>query len=140
MIWTAVNVFFHFTIGLLLALTLNQKLRGRTSYRLMLLLPWAVPAYISAISWSFIFNGEYGLLNNFLASSASPAVAMAVGVALVLHHADHRERLARDPVHDGGAVGRAAVDPRRPVRGGADGRRHAAGSRSGTSRSRSSSR
>jgi arabinogalactan oligomer/maltooligosaccharide transport system permease protein len=66
-VWTVVNVFFHFTIGLLLAVILNQKLRGRTAFRLILLVPWAIPIYISAIGWSFIFNGEFGLLNNFTA-------------------------------------------------------------------------
>ena len=66
-IWTAVNVFFHFTIGLGLALLLNQRFRGRTAYRLILMLPWAVPAFISAVSWRYIFNGEYGVLNLFLA-------------------------------------------------------------------------
>jgi arabinogalactan oligomer / maltooligosaccharide transport system permease protein len=65
-VWTAVNVFFHYTLGLLLAVILNQKLRGRTFYRLLLLVPWAIPIYISAVGWSFIFSGEYGLLNNVL--------------------------------------------------------------------------
>ena len=74
-IWTAVNVFFHYTIGLMLALALNQKFRGRTTYRMILLLPWAVPAYITAISWLFIFNGEYGLLNNILGVFGIPSVA-----------------------------------------------------------------
>jgi arabinogalactan oligomer/maltooligosaccharide transport system permease protein len=60
-IWTGVNVFFHFTIGLLLAVILNQRLRFRTGFRLMLLVPWAIPIYISAIGWSFIFNGELDL-------------------------------------------------------------------------------
>jgi arabinogalactan oligomer/maltooligosaccharide transport system permease protein len=66
-VWTAVNVFFHFTIGLGLALLLNQRFRGRTAYRIILMLPWAVPAFISAVSWRYIFNGEYGVLNLFLA-------------------------------------------------------------------------
>ena len=74
-VWTVVNVFFHYTIGLALALALNQKFRGRTSYRMILLLPWAVPAYITAISWLFIFNGEYGLLNNILGIFGIPSVA-----------------------------------------------------------------
>ncbi len=74
-IWTVVNVFFHYTFGLLLALTLNQKFRGRTTYRLLLLLPWAVPAYITSIAWLFIFNGEYGLLNNVLAIFGISSVA-----------------------------------------------------------------
>ena len=66
-VWTGVNVFFHFTIGLGLALLLNQRFRGRTAYRLILLLPWAIPAFVSAVSWRYIFNGEYGVLNLFLA-------------------------------------------------------------------------
>jgi arabinogalactan oligomer/maltooligosaccharide transport system permease protein len=66
-IWTGVNVFFHFTIGLGLALLLNQRFRGRTAYRLILMLPWAVPAFISAVAWRYIFNGEYGVLNLALA-------------------------------------------------------------------------
>jgi arabinogalactan oligomer/maltooligosaccharide transport system permease protein len=74
-IWTVVNVFFHYTIGLGLALALNQKFRGRTTYRMLLLLPWAVPAYITAIAWLFIFNGEYGLLNNILGVFGIPRVA-----------------------------------------------------------------
>jgi arabinogalactan oligomer/maltooligosaccharide transport system permease protein len=74
-IWTVVNVFFHYTIGLALALALNQRFRGRTAYRLILLLPWAVPAYITAISWLFIFNGEYGLLNNILGVFGLPSVS-----------------------------------------------------------------
>ena len=74
-IWTVVNVFFHYTIGLGLALALNQRFRGRTTYRMLLLLPWAVPAYITAIAWLFIFNGEYGLLNNILGVFGIPRVA-----------------------------------------------------------------
>ena len=66
-IWTAVNVFFHYTLGLGLALLLNQKFRGRTAYRLVLMLPWAVPAFISAVAWRYLFNGEYGFINLFLA-------------------------------------------------------------------------
>ncbi len=74
-VWTMVNVFFHYTMGLLLAVLLNQRFRGRTVYRLVLLLPWAVPAYISAIAWLFLFNGEYGLLNNVLGVFGVPRVA-----------------------------------------------------------------
>jgi arabinogalactan oligomer / maltooligosaccharide transport system permease protein len=74
-VWTIVNVFFHYTLGLILALVLNQRFRGRTAYRLLLLLPWAVPAYISAIAWLFIFNGEYGLLNNILTGVGGTRVA-----------------------------------------------------------------
>ena len=55
-VWTFVNVFFHFTIGLILALVLNRTLRFRGMYRMLLLVPWAVPSFISAFAWRFIFN------------------------------------------------------------------------------------
>ena len=48
-VWTFVNVFFHFTIGLGLALMLNRTLRFRGTYRMLLLVPWAVPSFITAL-------------------------------------------------------------------------------------------
>lgn len=61
-VWTFVNVFFHFTLGLVLALVLNRTLKLRGTYRLLLLVPWAVPAFISAFSFRFIFNSPYGFV------------------------------------------------------------------------------
>jgi len=61
-IWTFVNVFFHFTIGLGLALALNRTLMFRGWYRMLLLIPWAVPSFISAFSWRFLFNSPYGFI------------------------------------------------------------------------------
>ena len=63
LIWTITNVFFHFTIGLSLALLLNRRFRGRAVYRTLLLIPWAVPTYISAFSWRWLFNSKYGFFN-----------------------------------------------------------------------------
>ena len=62
-IWTAVNVFFHVSIGVFLALLLNRKLPGRGIYRTLLILPWAVPQYITALTWRGMFNHEYGAIN-----------------------------------------------------------------------------
>jgi arabinogalactan oligomer/maltooligosaccharide transport system permease protein len=59
-VWTFVNVFFHFTFGLVLALALNRTLRLRGWYRMLLLVPWAVPSFISAFAWRFLFNSPYG--------------------------------------------------------------------------------
>jgi arabinogalactan oligomer/maltooligosaccharide transport system permease protein len=65
-IWTFVNVFFHFTIGLGLALMLNREVRFRGIYRMLLMVPWAVPSFISAFSWRFIYNNPYGFLDQLL--------------------------------------------------------------------------
>ncbi len=65
-VWTGVNVFFHVTLGVLLAVLLNGPVRGKTLIRTMLVLPWAMPAYISALTWRGMFNYEYGAINLIL--------------------------------------------------------------------------
>ncbi len=65
--WTVINLIFHFTLGLGAALLLNRKLPGRNLYRALLILPWAVPQYISALTWRGMFNVEYGAVNQLLA-------------------------------------------------------------------------
>lgn len=67
-IWTAANVFFHFTIGLLLAVLLNRKIKGRTVYRMLMLVPWAVPSFVAAFSWRWMFNTDFGIINLTLAA------------------------------------------------------------------------
>jgi len=63
MLWTFGSVLFHYLIGLTLAVMLNRPLKGRALYRVLLILPWAVPAYISAFAWRYLFNADYGLIN-----------------------------------------------------------------------------
>ena len=65
-IWTAVNVFFHLTLGVMLALMLNRRLRGRNLYRGLLILPWAIPAFASLQIWRTEFNYQYGAVNQVL--------------------------------------------------------------------------
>ncbi len=51
-IWTVVNLFFHVVIGVFLAIVLNQKeIRGKALFRAILVLPWAVPQLIVALTW-----------------------------------------------------------------------------------------
>jgi len=65
-LWTVINVFFHVTIGVFLALILNNKLKGKSVFRILLILPWAVPQYITALSWRGMFNSEYGAISLIL--------------------------------------------------------------------------
>jgi arabinogalactan oligomer/maltooligosaccharide transport system permease protein len=62
-LWTAVNVFFHVSIGIALALLLDQTLPARPLFRTLLIVPWAVPQYITALSWRSFFHQEYGPIN-----------------------------------------------------------------------------
>lgn len=66
-LWTVANVALHVTIGVALALVLSRKwLRGRGIFRMLLILPWAVPNYITALIWKGMFTGEYGAINSLL--------------------------------------------------------------------------
>ncbi|MCS7063818.1 MAG: sugar ABC transporter permease [Methylacidiphilales bacterium] len=67
LVWTVVNVFFHVTIGVALAVALHQKfIRGKPWWRMILILPWALPQYITALTWRGMFNYDYGAINVIL--------------------------------------------------------------------------
>lgn len=65
-LWTVSNLVFHVGIGVFLALVLSKNLRGKSIYRTLLILPWAVPQYITALTWRGMFNSEYGAVNLIL--------------------------------------------------------------------------
>ena len=66
LVWTIACVAAHFGIGLGLAVMLNRNFRGRSLYRVLLIVPWAVPAFVSAFAWKFLFNPTFGLINTSL--------------------------------------------------------------------------
>jgi arabinogalactan oligomer/maltooligosaccharide transport system permease protein len=67
-VWTVSNVTFGVTVGLLLALLLNAKgLALKPIYRVLLILPWAVPNYITALVWRGMFHRQFGVINQMLA-------------------------------------------------------------------------
>ena len=67
-IWTITNVTWGVSFGLLLALVLNTKgLALRPIYRVLLILPWAMPNYITALIWKGMFHRQFGVVNQVLA-------------------------------------------------------------------------
>ena len=66
LVWAVSNVLAHVGLGLALALALNRPgLRGRMVYRTILLLPWAIPGYISVLAWNGMLQPD-GLVNGLL--------------------------------------------------------------------------
>jgi arabinogalactan oligomer/maltooligosaccharide transport system permease protein len=56
-----------FVLGMLLALLLNDaRLRGRALYRSLMILPYALPMFVTALVWCSMFNQDYGLINKIL--------------------------------------------------------------------------
>ncbi|HVP60371.1 MAG TPA: sugar ABC transporter permease [Myxococcaceae bacterium] len=66
-IWTITNVTWGVSFGLLLALILNIKgLAFRPIYRVILILPWAMPNYITSLIWKGMFHRQFGVVNQVL--------------------------------------------------------------------------
>lgn len=61
--WTAVNLVFQVTFAMLLALALNKKLRGRSAFRTLSLIPWAVPHSIATMTFTFLLSPNVGIIN-----------------------------------------------------------------------------
>jgi arabinogalactan oligomer/maltooligosaccharide transport system permease protein len=64
-VWTVACVALHYSLGLGLALMLNRKLRGRTFYRMLLIVPWAVPTFVTVFGWRLLL-ADGGFLNSTL--------------------------------------------------------------------------
>jgi multiple sugar transport system permease protein len=62
-LFIAVSVPFELIVGLSFALLLNLSLPIRGFLRVCVLIPWAIPAAISARTWELIYNYSYGLAN-----------------------------------------------------------------------------
>lgn len=68
-LWTAVNLALHVGIGVGLALLLHSEARKlRPLYRVLLVLPWAVPSYVTALAWKGMFHRQFGAMNAILAA------------------------------------------------------------------------
>jgi multiple sugar transport system permease protein len=57
---------FTVLLALIWALILNQPFRGRAALRAATLVPWVLPATVSAFIWAWIFNSRFGVLNGVL--------------------------------------------------------------------------
>src|SRR5258708_13359200 len=49
-----------------IALLLNERFRGRSMIRTIVLVPWMVPPVVNGFLWGWLLNGEYGALNGLL--------------------------------------------------------------------------
>src|SRR5882724_11359155 len=85
-VWVFGSVSFQFLGGFAAALLLHESFRGRALVRTITLLPWIIPGVVVALIWEFIYQPNYGLLNDLLARAglmgervawlANPALAM----------------------------------------------------------------
>lgn len=63
LVFTAGSEALKIPIGFVLALILNEKIPFRKAARSAVLLPWIVPAVLSAMAWTWMFNPNFSVLN-----------------------------------------------------------------------------
>lgn len=65
-IWIFFSVLFQLIFGFLLALLLTKPFTGRGLYMGIVFYPWALSGFAIGLLWSWILNGQFGLLNDLL--------------------------------------------------------------------------
>lgn len=83
-VYTVITVVMQLAIGLTIAMLLNQKIRGRTTFRVLYYLPVVTSWVIVSLLFEYLFNGQAGLVNYLLVD--------------VLHLANHNIQWFADPI------------------------------------------
>jgi arabinogalactan oligomer/maltooligosaccharide transport system permease protein len=65
-LWTVINVTFHVSGGMALALLLHRPMKLQGVFRTFLIFPWAIPTTIAAMALRNEFDNRYGLFNILL--------------------------------------------------------------------------
>ncbi|CAM3824307.1 carbohydrate ABC transporter permease [Alkalicoccus chagannorensis] len=91
--FTVVSVFFELTIGLAVALVINRAFIGRGAVRAAVLIPWAIPTAVSAMMWSYLYDGQFGIIAHYfeqlgLISDASVLLSTGSGAMFSIILAD----------------------------------------------------
>ncbi|MER9891882.1 sugar ABC transporter permease [Mesorhizobium sp. M0119] len=64
--FAVISVTCETVLGMIVALVLNTKFRGRGIVRAAILIPWAIPTIVSAKMWQWMLNDQFGIINDVL--------------------------------------------------------------------------
>src|SRR3954453_3756938 len=62
--FTLITVVFEFVLGMIIALVVNSKFRGRGAMRAVMLVPWAIPTVVAAQMWKWMYDDVFGVVND----------------------------------------------------------------------------
>lgn len=65
-LFTIVSMTFHIVLGVILAMMLNMKFKGKKFLRTIVLIPWAMPMIVAGRAARWGFNGTYGFVNDLI--------------------------------------------------------------------------
>jgi len=65
-IWIVFIITFQFLLGFATALLLKKNFWGKGIARTLILIPWVTPSVITALMWRWMYDGNFGLINQIL--------------------------------------------------------------------------
>lgn len=68
-VWTVGSVIGEFVVGLGAAILLNRKMRGQGLFRVATFIPWLVPIVVAGMTWEWMLNPDFGIINSMLTGS-----------------------------------------------------------------------
>ena len=60
------STILQFSLGLATAILLNKKIKGRTFFRCIVLIPWVTPIIVVGFAWRWMLDPSWGLINYYL--------------------------------------------------------------------------
>ncbi len=66
LVWVTASLLFQFVLGFILALTMKEPFRGRGIYSGFVFYAWALSGFAIGLTWAWLFNGQFGLINDLL--------------------------------------------------------------------------
>jgi multiple sugar transport system permease protein len=63
LLFTAVSAVFKGLLGTLLAFLLAENVPGTRAFRFIILLPWTIPIVLSAITWKWMLDTQFSIIN-----------------------------------------------------------------------------
>jgi len=64
--FTGISISLEITLGIFIALLLNENLKGKRFLTTIIIIPWAIPTIVNGAMWKWIYHPEYGALNALL--------------------------------------------------------------------------
>jgi multiple sugar transport system permease protein len=65
-LWIGITIPLQALLGLITAVLLNREFAWRGLARALIIIPWALPSVVIALMWRWIYDANYGILNDIL--------------------------------------------------------------------------
>jgi multiple sugar transport system permease protein len=70
-VYVSLSVALQVSLGAAVGILLNQRFRGRAVVRSIVLIPWVVPAIVTATNWGWMLHTEFGIVNYMLTQAGA---------------------------------------------------------------------